>query len=55
MSPSEALVWLNILLTIGGFVTIYVRIVERLARTETNIKHVMHKLKMGVRGDEDGA
>lgn len=51
MSPSEALVWLNIVLTIGGFVTIYVRLVERLTRLETNNKHIMHKLKMGVRED----
>lgn len=51
MSPSEALVWLNIVLTIGGFVTIYVRIVERLTRLETNNKHIMRKLKMDTRED----
>lgn len=52
MSPSELLVWLNIVLTIGGFVTIYVRIVERLTRLETNNKHIMNKLKMGIRGED---
>jgi hypothetical protein len=54
MTPSEALVWFNIVLTIGGFVTLYVRVIERLTRLETNNKHIMHKLKMSNR-EEDGS
>lgn len=54
MTPSDILIWLNIVLTVGGFVTIYVRIIERITRMEVNTKHIMHKLKMGVRGDDNG-
>lgn len=53
MTPSDILVWLNIALTIGGFVTVYVKIIERLTRLETNNKHIMNKLKMGMRSDGD--
>lgn len=41
--------WLNVVLTLGGFVTVYVRIAERLTRLEANNKHIMAKLKMGIR------
>lgn len=49
MMESDVLVWLNIVLTIGGFVTVYVKLIERLTRLETNNKHIMNKLKMGIR------
>lgn len=49
MIASDVLVWLNIALTIGGFVTVYVKLIERLTRLETNNKHIMNKLKMGIR------
>ena len=49
MSPSDILIWVNIGLTIGGFVTIYVKIIERLTKLETDNKHIMRKLNMGVR------
>lgn len=52
MSPSDVLVWLNIALTIGGFVTIYVKIVERLTKLETHNTHIMRKLDMHPRAGE---
>lgn len=52
MLTSDIISWINIALTVGGFVTLYIKIIERLTRLETNNKHIMHKLKMGIREDD---
>lgn len=43
ITPGEVI---NIAVSIGGFVAVYVRIVERLTRLEENYKHV-HNILMG--------
>ena len=35
LTSNELLIWLNIIVTLGGFVAVYVRLIERVVRVET--------------------
>lgn len=52
MAPNEILGWLNLILTLGGFVSIYIKIVDRMARIETHQEHIMNALDLRKRASD---
>lgn len=52
MSGQDLAIFLNIMLTILGFLTLHAKIMERITRVETHIFHIMRVLKMKPRENQ---